>query len=244
MNIQFAVKDGDVYILEVNPRASRTVPFVAKATGVPVARIAAKVMAGEPLAGFGLVDKVLKHTAVKESVFPFGRFPGVDVILGPEMKSTGEVMGLDQDFALAFAKAQLGAGVVLPQAGTVFVSVKESDKPRIVDAARDLVAMGFHLIATKGTAQFLSAQGVTVEIVHKVAEGRPHIVDLMRSDSVALVINTTEGALALQDSFSIRRTAVNNGIPYYTTLAGAKAAVAAIRALRDGETRVMALQGL
>jgi carbamoyl-phosphate synthase large subunit len=244
MNIQFAVKDGEVYILEVNPRASRTVPFVAKATGVPVARIAAKVMAGQPLAGFGLVDQPPQHTAVKESVFPFGRFPGVDVILGPEMKSTGEVMGLDQDFARAFAKAQLGAGVVLPQAGTVFVSVRESDKPRIVDATRELTAMGFRIIATKGTAAYLATQGVAVEEVHKVAEGRPNIVDLMRSDAVALVINTTEGAQAIEDSFSIRRTAVNNGIPYYTTLAGARAAVAAIRALRDGETQVMALQAL
>jgi Carbamoylphosphate synthase large subunit (split gene in MJ) len=180
MNTQFAVKGQDIYVLEVNPRASRTVPFVAKATGVPIAKIAARVMAGERLADFGLVKRHHRHTAVKEAVFPFARFPGVDVILGPEMKSTGEVMGLDFSFARAFAKSQLGAGLRLPVAGTVFVSVKDKDKEAMIEPCQKLAALGFRLLATAGTAEYLAARGITVERINKVHEGRPHIVDAMK----------------------------------------------------------------
>jgi len=251
MNVQFAVKqtptsdglDGyDIYILEVNPRASRTVPFVAKATGTPIAKVAARVMAGEVLADFTLTGPNPPHTAVKEAVFPFNRFPGVDIVLGPEMKSTGEVMGLDHDFALAFAKSQLGANTTLPRQGTVFLSVRERDKPAVVPLCRRLVEMGFALIATRGTARFLSDQGIAVAPVNKVLEGQPHIVDAMINGEVHLVFNTTEGAQALSDSFSLRRTALANNIPYYTTVAGARAAVEAIAALRTGSLEVAPLQ--
>jgi carbamoyl-phosphate synthase large subunit len=247
MNVQFAVQGGVVYVLEVNPRASRTVPFVAKATGVPIAKLAARVMAGERLADFGLdraraANGAARHVAVKEAVFPFARFPGVDVILGPEMKSTGEVMGLDSDFGRAFAKSQLAAGVRLPQAGTVFVSVRDHDKPLIVDALRRLVGFGFKVIATRGTAAYLQAAGLPVEIVNKVLEGRPHIVDAMKSGQVDLVFNTVEGAQATADSFELRHTALTNEIPYYTTVAGAKASVQAIQALKTGTLAVAPLQ--
>jgi len=246
MNVQFAVKaEGerhDIYILEVNPRASRTVPFVAKATGVPIAKIAARLMAGEKLATFGLTDKTMAHTAVKEAVFPFNRFPGVDVILGPEMRSTGEVMGLDADFALAFAKAQSGAGVELPNAGRVFISVKDSDKPLLVPIARKLIGLGFRVVATESTQKHFQAQGIAAERINKVLEGQPHIVDAMIDGEIQLVINTTEGAQAIADSFSLRRTALTNSIPYYTTVAGARAAVAAIEALRRGPLEVAPLQ--
>ncbi|HYH38094.1 MAG TPA: carbamoyl-phosphate synthase large subunit [Azospirillum sp.] len=242
MNVQFAVKDGTVYILEVNPRASRTVPFVAKATGTAIAKIAARVMAGERLKDFKLNGPNPPHTAVKEAVFPFARFPGVDVVLGPEMKSTGEVMGLDHNFALAFAKSQLGAGVTLPTQGTAFISVKDRDKGALVAIAKKLQDMGFRLIATVGTAAFLKDSGVTAEVVNKVVEGKPHIVDHMINGEVALVINTTEGAQALSDSFSLRRTALTYNIPYYTTVAGARAAVEAIAALRNGSLEVAPLQ--
>jgi carbamoyl-phosphate synthase large subunit len=247
MNVQFAVKDRDVYVLEVNPRASRTVPFVAKAVGVPIAKIAARVMAGEPLqqgmcgtGGWKHDDH--RHVAVKEAVFPFARFPGVDLILGPEMKSTGEVMGLDTDFGRAFAKSQLGSGTHLPFEGSVFVSVKDQDKRSIVAPCRQLVAMNFALVATHGTARVLAEEGLPVVSVNKVREGRPHIVDLMLSGGVQLVFNTTEGAQAIADSFSIRRTALTNGIPHYTTVAGARAAVQAIKALRAGSLEVASLQ--
>ncbi|HWI26813.1 MAG TPA: carbamoyl-phosphate synthase large subunit [Stellaceae bacterium] len=242
MNVQYAVKDSTVYVLEVNPRASRTVPFVAKATGVPVAKIAARVMAGERLKGFALDRKRRRAVAVKEAVFPFARFPGVDLILGPEMKSTGEVMGIDGDFGRAFAKSQLGAGVDLPQAGGVFVSVRDRDKPAMVEPCRRLVEMGFALVATSGTAAFLREQGLPVEVINKVLEGRPHIVDRMLSGGIQLVFNTTEGAQAIADSFSLRRTALTNSIPYYTTVAGARAAVQAIGALRAGSLEVASLQ--
>ncbi|MDB5368182.1 MAG: carbamoyl phosphate synthase large subunit [Rhodospirillales bacterium] len=242
MNVQFAVKGDEIYILEVNPRASRTVPFVAKATGVPIAKIAARVMAGESLADFPLTGATPSHTAVKEAVFPFARFPGVDVILGPEMKSTGEVMGLDRDFGLAFAKSQLGAGVALPQTGKVFISVKDRDKPAVVEIARSLAGLGFALIATDRTAERMREAGLTVERVNKVLEGQPHIVDLMINGDIQLVVNTTDGAQALSDSFSLRRTALANSIPYYTTMAGARAAVEAIAALRRGELEVAPLQ--
>ena len=244
MNVQFAVKDDDVYVLEVNPRASRTVPFVAKATGVPIAKIAARVMAGERLAQLGLRDRPRRnaHVAVKEAVFPFARFPGVDLILGPEMKSTGEVMGLDRDFGRAFAKSQLGSGTSLPLEGCVFVSVRDGDKAALVEPCRRLVAMGFALVATAGTADALAAEGLPVTRVNKVREGRPHIVDHMLSGGVQLVFNTTEGAQAIADSFSLRRTALTHAIPYYTTVAGARAAVQAIAALRAGDLEVAPLQ--
>ncbi|MEK7246833.1 MAG: carbamoyl-phosphate synthase large subunit, partial [Pseudomonadota bacterium] len=244
MNVQFAIKDGVIYILEVNPRASRTVPFVAKATGVPIAKFAARVMAGEKLAQFGLggTHRPLPYTAVKEAVFPFARFPGVDVILGPEMKSTGEVMGIDTDFALAFAKSQLGAGTRLPKEGTVFISVKDRDKILAAPLARRLVQLGFKLIATSGTQRTLAAEGIEVKPVNKVNEGRPHCVDAIRDGQVHLVINTTEGAQAVADSFSIRREALLNNVPHYTTLAGAEAAVAAIEGMARRAFDVNSLQ--
>ncbi|MGE3713230.1 MAG: carbamoyl-phosphate synthase large subunit [Alphaproteobacteria bacterium] len=233
MNVQYAVKDDTIYLIEVNPRASRTVPFVAKATGIPVAKIAARLMAGEKLASFNLSEETkFKHVAVKESVFPFARFPGVDVILGPEMKSTGEAMGIDVDFARAFAKSQLSAGSTIPQEGRVFLSVKESHKPAITTIAQELLDAGFTLVATRGTAAHLEQAGIAVEVVNKVREGRPHIVDMLKDNEIALVLNTTEGAQSIADSFSIRRTALLNKIPYYTTIAGAKAATTAISAMR------------
>ena len=242
MNVQFAVRGGEIYILEVNPRASRTVPFVAKATGVPIAKIAARVMAGEKLRSFAIPEAKRRHIAVKEAVFPFARFPGVDVVLGPEMKSTGEVMGLDSDFAKAFLKAQLGAGITLPHEGTVFLSVRDEDKPAAAKLAAELSDLGFDVIATSGTAGFLADQGQPVEAINKVREGRPHVVDRMIDGGVQLVFNTTEDAKAIADSFSIRRTALTNGIPYYTTIAGADAAVQAIAALKSGQLEVAPLQ--
>ncbi len=245
MNVQYAVKNGDIYVLEVNPRASRTVPFVAKATGIPIAKIAARVMAGETLADFGIDQPgppQLPQIAVKEAVFPFARFPGVDVMLGPEMKSTGEVMGLDADFGRAFAKAQLGAGVELPVAGTVFISVRDRDKAAMLLPAQHLQAMGFRLVATRGTAAYLAAQGLEVASINKVLEGSPHVVDAMIDGQVQLVFNTTEGAKSIEDSFSLRRTALTCGIPYYTTVAGARAAVRAIEALKHGSLEVASLQ--
>jgi carbamoyl-phosphate synthase large subunit len=241
MNVQFALQGDDIYILEVNPRASRTVPFVAKATGVAVAKIAARVMAGEKLADFDLGNRPrTKHVAVKEAVFPFARFPGVDVLLGPEMRSTGEVMGLDSDFQRAFAKSQLGAGASLPMEGTVFISVKERDKTAISAVARRLAAMGFRLLATSGTCAALRDAGLEVVQVNKVLQGRPHCVDAIISGEVQMVINTTEGAQAIADSFSVRREAV--AVPHYTTVAGADAAVGAIEALRAGTLEVAPLQ--
>jgi len=242
MNVQFAVKGDEIYVLEVNPRASRTVPFVAKATGVPIAKIAARVMTGERLSGPANRRRKPGHVAVKEAVFPFARFPGVDLILGPEMKSTGEVMGLDDDFGRAFAKSQLGSGTNLPFKGHVFVSVRDQDKRALVEPCRQLVEMGFALVATNGTAKVLAKEGLPVAHVNKVSDGRPHIVDLMLSGGVQLVFNTTEGAQAIADSFSLRRTALTNNIPYYTTVAGARAAVQAITALRAGSLEVAPLQ--
>ncbi|MGE5765640.1 MAG: carbamoyl-phosphate synthase large subunit, partial [Bacteroidota bacterium] len=242
MNVQFAVRGEEIYILEVNPRASRTVPFVAKATGLPIAKIAARVMAGEKLASFDLKRAACKHVAVKEAVFPFARFPGVDVMLGPEMRSTGEVMGLDRDFARAFLKAQLGAGVTLPTSGTVFISVKDDDKRAIAPVAKAIAALGFRILATGGTARHLAEQGLAVELIKKVREGRPHIVDMMKSGEVQLVFNTTEDAKAIADSFELRRTALTNSIPYSTTVAGARAAVKAIEALRADDLAVAPLQ--
>jgi carbamoyl-phosphate synthase large subunit len=242
MNVQFAVKDDEVYVLEVNPRASRTVPFVAKATGVPIAKLAARIMAGETLADFNPRRSTGNHVAVKEAVFPFNRFSGVDLILGPEMKSTGEVMGLDSDFGRAFAKSQLGSGTILPLEGKVFVSVRDGDKAAIVEPCQKLVEMGFALVATRGTARHLVAAGLPVTVVNKVLEGRPHIVDMMVSGDIQMLFNTTEGKQAVSDSFSLRRSALTYGIPYTTTIAGARASVQAIQALRTGSLAVAALQ--
>ncbi|HVZ05359.1 carbamoyl-phosphate synthase large subunit [Hyphomicrobium sp.] len=242
MNVQYAIKDGQVFILEVNPRASRTVPFVAKVIGLPIASIAAQIMAGKPLASFNLQKPVYNHIAVKEAVFPFARFLGVDPILGPEMRSTGEVMGIDHDFAMAFGKSQLGAGQKLPSEGTVFVSVKESDKARVVSPVKELAAMGFKIVATRGTKRFLEANGIQCEGINKVLEGRPHIVDAIKNGDIQLVFNTTEGSKALSDSKDIRRTALLHHIPYYTTLAGAVAVTRAIRALNSDTLQVAPLQ--
>ncbi len=242
MNVQYAIKDGDIYVLEVNPRASRTVPFVAKTVGVAFARIGALVMGGAPLAGFSLTRSGIAHVAVKEAVFPFARFPNVDTLLGPEMRSTGEAMGLDTDFAIAFAKSQLGAGGLVPTGGTVFVSVRDSDKPQILDAMRRLERLGFRIVATSGTQRFLAAEGVACAKINKVLEGRPHIVDAIKNGEIQLVINTTEGAQALSDSRSLRRAALLHRVPYYTTIAGAVAASLGIEAYRRGELAVRPLQ--
>jgi carbamoyl-phosphate synthase large subunit len=243
MNVQYAIKDGDIYVLEVNPRASRTVPFVAKVIGIPVAKIAARVMAGEKLATFRLQQPKFHHRAVKEAVFPFARFPGVDTVLGPEMKSTGEVMGIDASFEIAFAKSQIGGGTNLPKRGTVFVSVRDTDKPRILPAIQLLAALGFSIIGTSGTQRYLVEQGVAAKKINKVLEGRPHIVDAIKNGEVQLVFNTTEGATALADSRSLRAAALLHKVPYYTTLSGAVAAAQGIKAYLEGDLEVHTLQG-
>ncbi|MFY9733832.1 MAG: carbamoyl-phosphate synthase large subunit [Rhodoplanes sp.] len=242
MNVQYAIKDGDIYVLEVNPRASRTVPFVAKVIGLPVAKIAARIMAGESLASLALAPPQFTHVGVKEAVFPFARFPGVDTILGPEMRSTGEVMGIDSSFEIAFAKSQIGGGARLPRAGTVFVSVRDVDKSRILEAVKLLAQLGFKVIATSGTQRFLEAHGVPAQKVNKVLEGRPHIVDAIKNGGVQLVFNTTEGVQALADSGSLRRAALLHKVPYYTTLSGAVAAALGIKAYLGGDLEVRALQ--
>ncbi|HEY1746977.1 MAG TPA: carbamoyl-phosphate synthase large subunit [Xanthobacteraceae bacterium] len=248
MNVQYAIKNGDVYVLEVNPRASRTVPFVAKVTGIPVAKIAARIMAGETLKSFHLKPHSFEfahatHVGVKEAVFPFARFgPAVDTVLGPEMKSTGEVMGIDRDYNVAFVKSQLGGGSRLPKSGTVFVSVRDADKPRILDTIRLMAGLGFRVLATSGTQTYLAGEGIAAERVNKVAQGRPHIVDAIKNGEVQLVFNTTEGATALVDSRSLRRAALLHKVPYYTTLSGAVAAAQGIRAYLEGDLEVCALQ--
>jgi carbamoyl-phosphate synthase large subunit len=242
VNVQYALKDGEIYVLEVNPRASRTVPFVAKVIGVPIAKIAARIMAGDSLASFNLGQRAFDHIGVKEAVFPFARFPGVDTVLGPEMRSTGEVIGLDTSFPIAFAKSQLGGGTKVPRKGTVFVSVRDTDKPRVVETMRLLASLGFKVRATGGTARFLESAGVEAQRVNKVSEGRPHVVDLIKNGGIQLVLNTTEGAQALADSRSLRRAALLHKVPYYTTLAGAIAAAQGIRAYLAGDLEVRALQ--
>jgi carbamoyl-phosphate synthase large subunit len=266
MNVQFAVKGDDIYLIEVNPRASRTVPFVAKATDSAIASIAARLMAGESLEAFPhrgpyprdtrpgtlpmadqmtLADPDMPWFSVKEAVLPFARFPGVDTILGPEMRSTGEVMGWDVSFPRAFLKAQMGAGVTLPETGTVFVSVRDSDKTaQLIDTAEILIGLGFALVATRGTGAFLKEQGIACEVVNKVYEGRPNIVDMLKDGAITLVMNTTEGAQAVEDSREIRSVALYDRIPYFTTLAGSHAAAQAIRARREGVLEVMPLQGI
>jgi carbamoyl-phosphate synthase large subunit len=242
MNVQYALKGDEIYVLEVNPRAARTVPFVAKVIGIPIAKIAARIMAGESLSSFGLRPPYLDHIGVKESVFPFARFPGVDTVLGPEMRSTGEVMGLDRSFPVAFAKSQLGSGTKVPRTGTVFVSVRDIDKPRVLETMRLLAGLGFKISATGGTARYLNSEGVKAQRVNKVSEGRPHVVDLIKNGDIQLVFNTTEGAQALSDSRSLRRAALLHKVPYYTTLAGAIAASQGIRAYLAGDLEVRALQ--
>ncbi len=243
INIQFAVKDGDVYILEVNPRASRTIPFVSKTIGVPLAKLASKVMVGKSLTDLGFTEEVkISHIAVKESVFPFIKFPNVDTLLGPEMKSTGEVMGIDQTFGLAFAKAQIASGTCLPLEGVAFISVKDDDKSAAVEIASQLSKIGFKIIATTGTANAIKNSGINVALVQKVKEGRPHIVDHLTNKEVDIVINTTFGKQAIEDSYSLRRTSLTCGIPYCTTISGAFAAISAIKNLQEKSIEVRPIQ--
>ena len=241
MNVQFAIKDGAIHVLEVNPRASRTVPFVSKATGIPLARVAARCMVGAKLADLGLErGRRPGHYAVKEAVFPFVKFPGVDSLLGPEMQSTGEVMGVGRTFGEAFAKALLATGDELPVRGTVFVSVRDGDKRDTVAVSRALRRLGYDIVATRGTAQALAAAGVRCRTVNKVLEGRPHVVDMLKNGEVDMIVNTTEGRQAIADSYAIRRTALQHRVPYFTTMAGARALVEAIRA--PGTPQVSSMQ--
>lgn len=242
MNVQFAVKDDVVYLIEVNPRASRTVPFVAKAIGAPVAKIAARLMAGEKLKDFDIPSYRTGHVAVKEAVLPFNRFPDVDILLGPEMRSTGEVIGLDEDFPRAFLKSQIAANTHLPLEGKVFISVKNRDKAKMVQPAKELLEMGYTVVATGGTAEYLKEQGVDVERINKVLEGRPHIVDAIKNDEIDLIFNTTEGAQSIQDSYTLRRSALLGSVPYYTTSRGAISAMEAIKVLKSSSLEVKPLQ--
>jgi carbamoyl-phosphate synthase large subunit len=244
MNVQFAVsRDDTVYVLEVNPRASRTVPFVSKATGVPLARYASLVMVGQTLDQLGLFEEIVpKHYSVKESVFPFNKFPGVDIILGPEMRSTGEVMGIDDNFPMAFAKSQMAANSALPLTGLIFLSVADRDKQEIIPIARALADMGYQLLSTRGTAQALRKAGIAVVDVPKLQEGRPNLIDHMKNDQVAMVINTPSGRGARTDEGKIRAAAVAHGVTCITTVAAAQAAVSACRALREQALTVSALQ--
>ena len=243
VNGQFAIKDDTVYVIEINPRASRTVPYLSKATGVPLAKVAARVMTGKTLADLGLVDDLkVSGVFVKAPVFPFVRFPGVDTILGPEMKSTGEVMGGADTFGSAYAKAQLAAGNRLPNKGTAFISVNNDDKANVLPVARDLAELGFSLLGTSGTAAYLQAHGLDVELVYKVNEGRPHIGDRLKNREIDLVINTPLGRESFLDDQTLRRIATVLGIPCVTTLTGAAATVSAIRALRDEALDVRPLQ--
>jgi len=244
MNVQFAIQSGNVFVLEVNPRASRTVPYVSKATGIPLAKVAARAMLGRSLDDQGIDAEINPpYYSVKEAVFPFVKFPGVDTILGPEMKSTGEVMGVGDTFAEAFVKSQLGAGVKLPTSGCAFISVKNSDKPAMVGIARLLVDLGFKVLATRGTAAAIQQAGIACATVNKVTEGRPHVVDMIKNGDVQLVINTVEEKrTAITDSRSIRTTALASRVTTYTTIAGARAAVEGIRHLADATLTVIDVQ--
>ena len=243
MNVQFAVKSGTVYILEVNPRASRTVPFVSKAIGVPLAKLAARVMVGRMLDDLGFTEEIVpRHISVKEAVFPFAKFPGVDTLLGPEMKSTGEVMGIGASFGAAFAKAQIAAGTLLPEGGTVFISVRDEDKPAVVPIAARLVRAGFRLVATRGTAEYLRRQGLTVDIINKVLEGSPHVADAIQSGAISMLINTPKGFGSNLDSFRLRRSALECGVPYFTTVAAAEAAAEGVELLQREALTVCPLQ--
>jgi carbamoyl-phosphate synthase large subunit len=243
MNVQFAVQGANVFVLEVNPRASRTVPFVSKAIGVPLAKLAARIMIGRKLKELGLIAEILpQHISVKEAVFPFNKFPGVDTLLGPEMKSTGEVMGIDHSFGLAFAKAQLGAGMRLPKSGRVFISVKDDDKASAAVIAKKLHRIGFQIAATRGTAAYFEARGVASEVVNKIQEGSPHIGDQVKQGQIVMVINTPMDAHSHADSYHIRRYALDYQVPYFTTMAGADAAAEGIEYLKDFDFDVKALQ--
>ena len=246
MNVQLAVQDQDIYVLEVNPRASRTVPFVSKCIGVSLAQIAARCMAGTSLIEQGFTEEIIPtRIYVKESVFPFVKFPGVDPILGPEMKSTGEVMGVGDSFGEAFAKAALGAGVLLPDGGRAFISVKESDKPGLAALCRDLVDLGFSLVATRGTARTLSEAGIETDVINKVTQGRPHVADMLKNEQIDLIVNTTEGHQSIADSAVIRRLALQNKVCYTTTLTGGEAYCIAIRYSRaNPDETVRCLQDL
>jgi carbamoyl-phosphate synthase large subunit len=243
MNIQFAVQNDQVYILEANPRASRTVPFVSKAIGAPLAKIASRVMAGQTLAELNFTHELIPdHIAVKEAVLPFDRFVGTDVILGPEMRSTGECMGIDKDFGRAYAKSQLAASQRLPNQGTVFLSINDREKEAIVPVVKEFLELGFKVVATMGTRRFLWEQGITVDLMLKVHEGRPHILDAIKNQQIQLIINTPIGKAAQVDDRSIRRTAISYKIPTVTTVAGARATVAALRALKEHTLEVAPLQ--
>jgi len=243
MNIQFAIKDQDVYVLEVNPRASRTIPFVSKAIGIPLAKLGTKVMLGESLNRLGFTKEIVpKYICIKESVFPFIKFPGVDTILGPEMKSTGEVMGIDTELRRTFAKAQIAAGMLLPLEGRAFVSVKDDDKPKVISVAKKLKDLGFKLMCTMGTALFLDKHKIHCDTVNKVIEGRPHVVDHIKNGDVQLVVNTTFGEKEISQSYSIRRESLIKNVPYFTTIAASRAAVDAIEVLKTEGLEVRALQ--
>ncbi len=243
MNIQFAVKDEDVYILEVNPRASRTIPFVSKGIGVPLAKLATKIMIGFTLEELGFTKEIIpEYFCAKESVFPFNRFPGVDCILGPEMKSTGEVMGIDKSFEMAYAKSQIAAGQKLPLDGKIFISVRDRDKPAVVDIARELQQMGFTLLASTGTGKYLSDRGFNVTVIPKISEGRPNIIDYIKNNEVSLIINTPSGKKPRKDILSTRHFAVEHGIPLVTTIPGARATTSAIKKLKTGKLSVSSLQ--
>jgi carbamoyl-phosphate synthase large subunit len=243
MNVQYAIKDGEIYILEVNPRASRTVPFVSKAIGFPLAKLATKVMLGKSLKELGFDREVEpRHLSVKEAVLPFTRFPNVDLLLGPEMKSTGEVMGIGTSFGIAFAKAQSAAGYDLPVKGTVFVSVHDHDKPGVLPVARKLVHLGFRLVATRGTSTYLKDNGIPADTVFKLKEGRPHVMDLIKNGEIQLVINTSLGKKTSSDSYEIRRTTLVYNIPYATTIAGAEAIAEAVEELQRGDWDVKTIQ--
>jgi len=243
MNVQYAIKDDQLYILEVNPRASRTVPFVSKATGVPLAKLATKVMLGLSLEELGLTTEVVPaHVSVKEAVLPFDRFPGVDTLLGPEMKSTGEVMGIDMTFGAAYAKAQLGAGTRLPEGGCVFISVNERDKHAVLPVASQFVDLGFSIMATRGTAAFLEAYQIPAALINKVSMGRPHVVDAIKNHEIQLVINTASGSATRKDGYEIRRAALQYKLPYATTVAAAMAMCRAIGSLAREDISVRTVQ--
>ncbi len=243
MNVQYAIKDEKVYVLEVNPRASRTIPFVSKAIGVPLAKLATKAMLGKKLKDLKFAEEIIpKHVSVKESVFPFNRFPGVDIILGPEMKSTGEVMGIDNDFGQAYLKSQLAAGQNLPKKGNVFISVRDKDKKEAVSIAKKLQDLGFHIFATPGTAVVLEKNNIKVALLPKIAEGRPNVLDLMKDGKIQLVINTPTGRIPRQDEVKIRSQVILCNIPYTTTISGAQATVSGIEALIKKELNIKSLQ--
>jgi carbamoyl-phosphate synthase large subunit len=243
MNVQYAIKNNRLFVLEVNPRASRTIPFVSKATGIPLAKIATKVMLGKTLKEQGIVSEIVPaHISVKEAVLPFNRFPDVDTLLGPEMKSTGEVMGIDSDFGSAYAKSQFGAGHFLPDKGTVFISVKDSDKHTVLPVASQFNDMGFTIMATRGTSSFLQSQGIENKLVNKVSIGRPHVVDAIKNQEIQLIINTPSGGETKRDGYEIRRAAIKFNIPYTTTIAGAVAMCKGIAAFKKKRLSVKTIQ--